>query len=193
MRRTLSCLAGLFIACTAASAADSFVETPDIDPARFGWTGFYAGGAIGYGWLSDVDYSFVPPLRSSGEDWVYGVHAGYLHQFGNFVVGVEGEYLKLDIQFEGLPVYAEDAYTVRARGGYAFDRFLFTGHAGASYVTTNIGLEDWAWVVGAGIDYAVTDNVTIGANYTHMRSDSYDDTLIDAEIDVITARVGVKF
>lgn len=194
MRSAVASLAFALLASTHALAADpGVILSPDIAPERFGWTGFYAGATGGYAWMSDIDYSFAPPLRSSGEDWVYGVYAGYLHQFGNFVVGAEGEFLNLDIQFEGLPVFAEESYSVRARGGYAFDDFLVTGHAGMSYVTTNIGLEDWAWTVGLGLDYAVTDNIVVGASYSHMWSDSYDDTLIDAKIDTLTARLGIKF
>jgi outer membrane immunogenic protein len=187
----LSVLAGLIFA-GAASAADADYGA-NIAPERFGWSSFYVGGSVGYGLLSDVDYSFAPPLVSEGKDWLFGVHAGYLHQFGNFVVGLEGEYQRLDIQFEGLPVFAEDAWTIKARAGLAFDRWLITGHGGGSYVTTNIGLEDWAWVAGVGVDYAVTDHIVLGASYSHMRSDSYDDTLIYARIDQFTARLGFKF
>jgi outer membrane immunogenic protein len=191
-----SVLAGIFCVLVASSAlaADlDVIPAPDVDPARFGWTGAYGGVSGGYGWLRDTDYSFAPPLVSKGDDWNIGAFAGYLHQFGSFVVGAEGEYNLLDIRFEGFPIFVEDAYTARLRGGYAWDKFLFTGDIGASYVTTNIGLEDWALNFGAGIDYAVTENVFVGAHYNHIRAEGFDGTLIDATIDIATARLGFKF
>ena len=187
----------LFLGAGSAVGAD--FSPDDVDPARFGWTGGYAGATLGYGWLRDVDYAFTPPAAASGDDWIIGAHAGYLHQFGNFVVGAEAEALNLDIQFDGLPVWASEGYTVKARGGVAWDRFLFTGHLGATWVTTSSdiaaydGLADWALTFGAGVDYALTDNITLGASYSHMRSDAYDNTLIYARIDTFSLRAGYKF
>ncbi len=197
-RFSISLLA-LALSCGGAIAADDIDVIPAPNPERFGWTGVYLGASAGYGWLRDIDYAFVPPLRSSGEDWIFGAHAGYLHQFGGFVVGAEAEAQLLDIQFDGLPVWADQAYTIKARGGYAFDRFLITGHLGATWVTTRSaiplydGLADWALTYGAAVEYAVTDNLTLGVTYSRMTADRYDDTLIDAEVDTLNLRVGYRF
>lgn len=161
--------------------------------APLDWSGPYVGVSVGYGWLRDVDYSFSPPLRSSGEDVIFGGHFGYLHQFGTFIVGAEGQFTRLDINFEGFPIDAEESLAIKARGGFSFNRFLVTGHAGAAYATTNIGLEDWGWVAGAGIDYAITDNFIVGVSYDHMQFDEFDGTLIDAELDLLKARLSFKF
>lgn len=201
MRKIAMGMTGLLLACGAAVAADDIqvIEADGVNPERFGWTGVYGGVTGGYGWLKDVDRAFTPPMRASGEDWIFGAHAGYLHEIGRFVVGAEAEALKLDIQFDGLPVWASEAYTLKARGGMAFDRFLFTGHIGATYVTTSSsialydGLADWALTYGAGFDYAITDNLTAGLSYSHMTSDRYDGTQIYADIDTVTARIGYKF
>lgn len=194
-------IAALLALAGAAAAADDIpvISADDVSPERFGWDGAYVGVTAGYGWLKDVDYAFTPPLRSSGEDWIFGGHAGYLHSFNNFVVGAEVEAVNLDIQFEGLPVWASEAYTAKLRGGYAWDKVLVTGHVGGSWVVTRSsiplydGLADWAWTYGAGIDYAVTDNVILGASYSHMTSDKYDGTQIYADIDTLTVRLGYKF
>ncbi len=201
MRKFAMGIAGLFLACGAAVAADDIqiIEADGVNPERFGWTGVYGGVTGGYGWLKDIDRAFTPPMRASGEDWILGAHVGYLHEFGRFVVGAEAEALNLDIQFDGLPVWASEAYTLKARGGVALDRFLFTGHIGASYVNTTStiflydGLADWALTYGAGLDYAITDNVIAGVSYSHMTSDRYDNTQIYADIDTFTARIGYKF
>ena len=177
-----------------AEAADlGGASPPAATSASVDWSGLYLGVSAGYGWLNDTDYSFTPPLRSSGEDVVYGGHVGYLHQFGAFVLGAEGEFTQLDINFEGFPIDAEKSFALKARGGFAFDRFLLTGHAGATYATTNIGLEDWGWVVGAGVDYAITENIVAGVSYDHMWFEQFDNTLIDADVDILKARLSFKF
>jgi outer membrane immunogenic protein len=180
---------------TAALAADVPEQlSPDIEPERFGWTGIYAGASVGYAWLEDADHQFVPPLEDEGEDWNIGGHVGYLQQFGNFVVGVEGEAQALDINYETFDfIKINNAYTVKGRGGFAWDRFLFSGHVGGTYLTTNIDLKDWGWVTGAGIDYAVTDHLVLGAQYSHHWFDEFDNTLIEGTLDVVSARASFKF
>lgn len=161
--------------------------------AEVNWSAPYIGISGGYGWLRDVDRSFAPALRSSGDDVVVGAHAGYLHQFGAFVVGAEAEYMRLGINFEGFPIDVDDAVSAKARAGFAFDRLLLTGHAGASYITTNIGLKDWGWVAGAGADYLLSENVAAGVSWDHMQFNRFDGTLIDGQIDLVKARVDFRF
>ncbi len=193
------CASVLFV--SPALAADPAIiradEAPEYEapnPERFGsWTGAYVGVSGGYGWLRDVDRSFVPPLRSKGDDFVFGVYAGYLYQYGMFVGGVEAEYQRQKINFEGFPIDTEDAYMMKAKAGVAYDQWLATAHLGAVYATTSIGLDDWGIVAGAGVDYMVNDYLTVGANYSHQFYDTFDGTLIDAGIDTLTMRVGVKF
>ncbi|GLS32542.1 outer membrane immunogenic protein [Mesorhizobium albiziae] len=195
MRIAVAGLISILVTCGAASAADPAVDiAPDVNPERFGWTGFYVGASAGYAWLKDVDNQFPVPLHDEGDDWVFGAHAGYLHGFGNFVVGAEVEAMRLDINYELLDfIKVNNSVALKARAGYAIDRFLITGHAGGVYATTNVDLKDWGWVAGAGVDYALTDNVTVGGQYSHFGFDDFDGTQIDAKVDVLTARVGVKF
>lgn len=183
-----------------ASAADLAPEvSPEINQERFGWTGFYAGGSAGYGWLEDVDYApppgFPNPLYDQGEDWIGGGHAGYLYQHGNFVVGGEVEAMLLDITYEGFNfITIDNSVALKARLGYAIDRFLVSGHAGGAYVTTNFnGLKDWGWTAGANVDYALTNNLIVGAQYTYVGFTEFDGTKIDGNLDLLTARVAWKF
>lgn len=177
-----------------ATAADA-IEAPEIDQARFGWDGAYVGGSLGYGWLKDVDGQFTPPLHDKGEDYTFGAHAGYLFGMGNFVAGAEVEATKLGITYEGFNfITVENAYTVRARAGYAIDRFLVSADIGAAYLTTNfMDLKDWGWTAGAGIDYALTNNFTVGTHYSRYEFNEFDGTQIDGSVDQLTARVGYKF
>lgn len=196
MRTSLLTAVVLLCASGAAHAADPEVITsPSVDPERFGWTGAYIGATVGYGWLEDIDYSFTPPFRDEGDDWIFGGHIGYLHQFGGFVVGAEFEAMRLDITYNTLDfITVDDAYVVKGRAGFALDRFLLTGHGGAVYATTNFaGLKDWGWAAGVGIDYALTDNIIVGGQYTHFGFTSFDGTQIDADVDTLTGRLSYKF
>jgi outer membrane immunogenic protein len=191
-------IAGILIGALSGGVANAADRGSGLLPASAAvapvdWGGPYVGMSLGYGWLRDVDYSFVPPLRSSGEDVIFGGHFGYLHQFGAFVLGAEGEFTRLDINFEGFPIDAENSFAIKARGGFTFDRLLVTGHGGAVYATTNIGLQDWGWVVGGGVDYLITDNVIAGFTYDHLRFHQFDGTLIDAKLNLIKARLSYKF
>lgn len=190
-------IAGLLLLASAGAAAAADVQEPypDVEPARFGWDGAYVGGSIGYAWLDDIDYQFTPPLPDKGEDVIFGLHAGYNWQLGNLVFGAEVEAQRLDITYEFLDfITIDNAFAAKARAGYAFDRYLVTAHGGGVYATTNyMGLKDWGWTAGAGIDYAFTDNITLGAQYNHYEFKEFDGTQIDATIDLVTARVGLKF
>jgi outer membrane immunogenic protein len=179
---------------TAVLAADLGPVSPEINPERFGWSGAYIGASVGYAWLSDANEGLVPPLEDQGDDWNIGGHVGYLQQFGSFVVGAEGEAQALDITYEVASfIKVNNAYTLKGRAGVAFDRWLITGHLGGSYLTTNVGLHDWGWAGGAGIDYAITDHVILGAQYTHHWFDNFDGTLIDGHVDDVSARISYKF
>ncbi|MDH6233102.1 outer membrane immunogenic protein [Mesorhizobium soli] len=178
----------IFLLSSSAGEAADFAGGAAVD-----WSAPYLGVSGGHGWLRDADRSFAPPLRSSGDDVVFGAHAGYLHQFGAFVLGGEAEYMRLDINFEGFPIDVENAASAKARAGFAFDRMLFTGHAGASYITTNIGLKDWGWVAGAGADYRLTENLAAGVSWDHMQFNRFDRTLIDGKIDLVKARLDFRF
>jgi outer membrane immunogenic protein len=159
------------------------------------WTGFYIGASGGYGWLRDIDRSFTPPLPDSGQDWIFGAHAGYLHQFGNFVVGGELEYQRLDITYQLFNFITVDhAYSAKARVGYAIDQFLISGSIGGAYVTTNfMGLKDLGLSFGGGIDYALTDTISIGAHYQRFSYTNFSGTMIDATLDQVAVRASLRF
>ena len=187
MRAQIFGIFTLMLSANVGEATD-LVGQPAVD-----WNGAYVGISAGYGWLRDVDRQFTPPLRSSGDGVVFGAQVGYLHQFGAFVLGGEAEYTRLDINFEGFPIDVEGAFATKARAGFAFDRLLLTGHAGATYITTNIGLEDWGWVAGLGADYLLSDNIVAGVSWDHMQFNRFDGTLIDGQLDLVKTRLSFKF
>jgi outer membrane immunogenic protein len=199
MRIWMSGLFALALSGSGAAAADFGAAAPiDAAPAAFDWQGFYIGASAGYGWLEDVDRAppppFVAPLYDEGDDWIFGAHAGYLHQFGHFVAGFEAQAVKLDITYEGFDfITVDNSYMLKGRAGLAFDRLLLTGHVGAAYAETNIDLKDWGRVAGVGFDYAITDNLIAGVSYDHLWFEEFDGTMIDASLDLLQARLSFKF
>ncbi|MBS7695646.1 MAG: porin family protein [Chelatococcus sp.] len=126
---------------------------------------------------------------SSGSDggFVGGGQIGYNYQFGQFVAGVEADiqYADMTSNNNNGAFYAGTGYigsqsngvdwfgTVRARLGFAFDRALIYGTGGFAYGGGNSngyyynGLyykngDDTrtGWTLGAGVEYAFTDNIT---------------------------------
>jgi outer membrane immunogenic protein len=169
-------LAGLTMA-GAASAADLPVRTAPMAPAPmlapvpvFTWTGFYLGAQVGYGW-ADNGNNFLPEAfvltpagtlvpftggfnRGDSDGFLAGVHAGYNFQFGQFVLGVEGDVEGVfaddddDDPFRGVilrdrfgnpivyrfgPHGLDWAGSLRARAGVAFDRLLVYATGGWAF------------------------------------------------------------
>ena len=133
---------------------------PAIDWTGFSWTGFYAGGQIGYAWgANHGGYSYGTPGGLAGSDpligdangIIFGGHAGYNRQFDNWVVGLEGSVdgtnlvktsalAVTDPSQNGLNVGTLKATVqsgvqgaVRARAGYAFGRLLTYAAGGVAF------------------------------------------------------------
>ncbi len=186
MRRLL--LSAGLLAAAPAIAAD--INAPPPPPAYppppplFTWTGLYLGGQIGYGWSTDtltvLPAGFGTNFTPSGV--VGGAHVGYNYQINQAVLGLEGdvEGTSIDETFSPgfvffrtkLPVQG----SIRARLGVAFDRALLYATGGAEfagYDTSAFGAllaaqashTEPGWTIGGGIEYAVTGNWSIRAEY----------------------------
>ena len=154
------------------------------------WTGFYVGVNAGYGWQGSNDNSiFVPagtfvtaPAASGvvtygdneGDGFVGGGQVGYNYQIGQIVLGVEADLQWADLGGDngvalvpaGFPPSFVPAGTagglewlgtVRARVGFAFDRALIYATGGFAFADDATG-----WTVGGGVEYAFTNNLTLG-------------------------------
>jgi outer membrane immunogenic protein len=140
----------------------------------YSWTGPYVGGILGYGWGTGTS----PTGNITADDWLGGLYAGYNFQADqNWVAGVEG-----DVLFNGMAGTNAGGFgvdnpwdaTLRLRAGYAYDRFLFYGTGGlavGAVTASETGFSQSAthvgWTLGAGIEAAVTSNVTARAEYRY--------------------------
>ncbi|MXQ12450.1 outer membrane protein [Microvirga makkahensis] len=178
----------------------------------------------------DVTPTFVVGGTDFDTDgFVGGVHAGYNVQFGSFVVGLEGDIeaagIDGDRTFNDVLV-AGDAFTtstdinfqgsLRARAGVAFDRALVYATGGLAFanfentysynngagtiVTEDFDDTQWGWTIGAGVEYAFTNNLTARVEYRYTQFDNFDNesTLvaggaIEQEPEFHTVRVGLSY
>ncbi|MGA3309417.1 MAG: outer membrane protein [Xanthobacteraceae bacterium] len=186
MKRVFLAGVALVALTGAAAAADlppapaPYYKAPMYAPPSYNWSGFYlgvnGGGAFGSStWDSTGSFNLTGGL--------VGGTIGYNYQIGHVVVGAEGDIDWSDIKGTTTTACAagcttSDSWlsTVRARLGYAADRFLpyvtggaafgdirasTPGFAGSS--TTNAG-----WTVGAGIEFAIAGNWTAKAEYLYV-------------------------
>ncbi|MDX2306614.1 MAG: outer membrane beta-barrel protein [Hyphomicrobium sp.] len=97
------------------------------------WTGFYVGAHGGYGEANDEP----APFDVGGG--LIGMHAGYNHQMGAMVLGVEGDYdwtYLEDTQTAGaarVTLDVDQLASIRARLGYAWGQALLYGTVGYAW------------------------------------------------------------
>ena len=172
------------------------------DPVASRWGGVYAGIDVGQGFFEDS-------APATGKDWIYGGYIGYNHQIGNFIVGVEGNIDRTKIMFtDGSGVTGNLIYAGRLRAGYAFNRFMVYGTIGAEHGTVDSGnltafgvardLKDTTLQLGAGVDVAITDKISLGLDYTYAKYKGFDDLssryplVFAAPLDVTTQKVAAR-
>jgi outer membrane immunogenic protein len=220
MMKTAIVASSLALFASTAYAADAVTEIPEAPAAEyvapaFSWEGAYFGIDAGHGWL-DGEFSAVGAAGSIGEDFdgaSIGAFAGYNWQLSSgFVAGVEGDvsYNFNDNEYLGLADVGTDwAGSVRAKVGYTFDRALI--YVAGGWTATNGYVEVDAadfdesetfhgWTLGAGVDYAVTDNMFLRAEYRYNDFGDKDIELapgavLNADLDqhVVKVGLGVKF
>jgi outer membrane immunogenic protein len=159
---------------------------PAVAPG-FSWTGLYVGVNGGGAWGRSYWDSAGAFDLSGG---LVGGTLGYNYQIGSAVLGIEGDGDWTDISGSGanagcpLGCTTSNSWlaTVRGRLGYAADRFLpyITGGAAFGNIkastpgfpggsATNAG-----WTAGAGIEYAISRNWSLKAEYLYVDLGHFD-------------------
>jgi outer membrane immunogenic protein len=219
----LASLGGLAVAADLPSRAAPPVFVPP--PPVFTWTGFYLGLNGGYGIGRTDQFNFVTDgtaaPHSVGGGFIGGT-AGYNYQAGPMVVGVLADSDWASITGSRLcPIATFVCATrgdflgsVRARVGYAWDRVLIFGSGGLGIgefkysvdnTTTGANAQDnvlkAGFVVGGGIEYAVTNNWAIKGEYlfygfganTAGPGTLLDPSAVSLRTNVHTIRAGVDY
>ncbi len=157
------------------------------------WSGGYVGAELGYGWAQlddgtdDVD----------AEGALGGLFAGYQADLGQWVVGGEASYDWADIGVDDSDAKIDQIGRLKLKAGYDLGQVLVYGTAGAAYANFDDGagddLNDWGWLAGLGMDYKVTEAITVGAEVLYHQFDDFDDTGIDVDATTLQARVAYNF
>jgi outer membrane immunogenic protein len=222
MKRILTAALLASVATSAFAADLPSRKAPPLAPVysapAFSWTGFYVGVNGGFG-TGDFRGAGSGVFGDPSGGFVGGT-AGYNYQIGQFVVGVEGTLDWADLTKN--TTLANGSFTkasvdslgnVLGRFGFAADRALFYvagGYAGGDVHGTDFtaggltfGNSAWqsGYSIGGGIEYAVTNNVSVKAEYlfTQLGSQSYfagspaDGVKTGLNINTIKTGVNYKF
>jgi outer membrane immunogenic protein len=195
MRGTLVAAAAIVVAATGYGHAADFPAPslpPPLPAAVYNWTGVYLGinGGFGTGnsnW-SDGIVGTTGSFPISG--YLIGGTAGFNYQIGEYVFGVEGDGDWTNLNGNsgstcgaitavltppvGCQTQSQWLATVRGRVGYAFDRILLYGTAGAAFGNIQTGLNppstfdssvEAGWAVGAGLEFAFAQSWTAKVEY----------------------------
>ena len=224
--------------CSAASttvlAADMAVPRMSLPPLLYNWSGFYLGAHIGYGWDNRDAEIFDPtgaPLVSgstNGSSLIGGVQIGYNFALTpQWILGIEADYsgARMGSTAIGAPAFGQrensiDGFgTIRARVGYAWDRFLVFGAGGFGWAhevltrTQQIGIVNAAfpgtveesaatvpgWSAGIGFEWGVSPGWALRAEYLHLGLNSQHFSFpmagqsIQATASVDVVRAGVNY
>jgi len=156
------------------------------------WSGVYFGLSSGYQWSSvSVENPAFPPGFSVDHDsYLIGAHLGLQHQWGNIVLGVEGNWLTTfrnnpgdaPCPAAGLTCSArmDDVLTVGPRlgwaaghwmpyvtGGYANAAYHFVARNAASVQIEEARARLSGWYIGGGVEWIVSPGWTAGIEYRH--------------------------
>ncbi len=185
------------------------------------YVGLAAGYAWGEAEINEFEGDRDESLDVDG--WLVGGFVGYNYQFPSaLVLGIEADLEWAEIDGDGSDGDDDDddddddsfsadvnwQGSLRARLGYAFDRALIYTTGGLAVADVDGEFSDgdddddddssdnteWGWTLGAGVDFAVTDNVFVRGEYRYTNLSDFDNDDDAGEVQDLTShtvRVGV--
>jgi len=217
-------------AASPAFAADLPLKAAPPVPALYNWTGVYIG-INGSAVLSDKRWDYFGPLLPTGDDGAHnftglfgGVQVGFDYQVGSWVFGVEaqGDWGRARGTSDSL-LFANqtnrtliDAFgLINGRFGYALNNALLYVKGGAGVVQekydvfatdtgitfTNASETRWGSTVGAGLELAFSEHISVAAEYNHVFLGSRDVAFaptgdiyrIRQDLDVLALKLNYRF
>lgn len=183
-----------YLAIAAALLASTSAQAADLTAQPYNWSGAYIGIQAGGRWTEEsvnaVSGEGPISLGIKPKGGLIGGYAGYNHQFGNIVLGAEVSATlnsvsdNWNMSFTDYEDKAKSLTSLNARFGYAIDRTLLyaTGgwsHAkystsmrpdssGIGYITYDSKQNRNGYNIGAGVEYAFTDNIIARAEYRYF-------------------------
>jgi outer membrane immunogenic protein len=185
------------LACGSALAADmparlgAPVKAPEMMMAGYNWSGFYVGAHAGGGW-SEKCFRFVGASDGchDGDGGLAGGQVGFNMQSGQFVFGIEfsgswaniaGSHNAVLVPADSYGSEAKALMMLTGRVGMTFDRMLLYVTGGGAWARDEFRYTDAAplatsvtkqnrsgWTVGAGLEYGLSPNWSIAAQYNYV-------------------------
>jgi outer membrane immunogenic protein len=203
----LAAFVALLAVSDAAAAAD--LSLPAAAPAAYNWTGLYIGLNLGYASanLSETVSGGGGSGSASIPGGIGGAQFGYNYQTGPLVLGFEADF---DGTMATKSITAGIATgtaqfpwigTVRGKVGYALDRFMIYATAGGAATqlvsTVNVGaigsssttFTHGAWTAGAGVEAAITDNLSARVEYLYVDTGNFDVAQVGPPFASVTGRL----
>ena len=137
-------------------------------PATADWTGFYGGVQLGGAELSLHQPALDAHLGLEGRH--YGLHVGYLRDYGQFVAGGELSYDKLDDFDAGVEGGDFDGNVIRAKLLAGYDSGKFLPYAAVSFARMElesgpVSMDDTGFGFGVGAKFLATPRVMLGVEW----------------------------
>lgn len=151
------------------------------------WTGFYAGGQLGY---ANIDTS-LPNV--DGDGFIGGLTAGYDYDLGDWVIGAGLDYDWTDVGLGNTPeTTIDNVFRAKLRGGYKLGNGLLYATGGYANADTNNLSDEDGYFVGAGYEHMVTDQISLGGEVLYHEFDGFN-TATDTNVEATTAQVRATF
>lgn len=207
MKTLFAFAGGALMATGTAALAGGYVapvvETPVVAPVvapitstDLDWSGFYVGGQVG---KTTATQTGPAGAETDYDATSYGVHGGYLHDFGRFVGGAELSYDVLkDVEADGASASTDgDVLRGKLMAGYGAGRFL--PYVAAGYAKASVDGVDGAadqdgdgYFYGLGAKFKATDNILVGAEVLRHEFSDFGD--VDGnDLDATTVGLNVSW
>jgi outer membrane immunogenic protein len=141
----------------------------------YDWTGFYAGGHVGGGWVDN----------GGDGGFLGGGQVGFNYQMGPWVYGVEADVSAAsgDLNWTS---------TLAGRFGWALDRWMLYGKVGGAWANVDVvrmarvsDETSSGLLLGVGAEYAFQNNWTAKVEYNRMN--------VDRDVDVVKFGLNYRF
>jgi opacity protein-like surface antigen len=173
--------------------AKETTEPPEpvvVEPVGTGWTGFYAGGSLGYADATDTTF-----VTDEFDGLTYGVHAGYDRDFGGAVLGGELELSGFDLEDPEMLYEIDSILRAKLRAGYDAGNWLPYLTAGAAQLTMSGSIDDndTGSFYGLGVDYRTGNDIRVGAELLQHDFEDFANSTTDVDVTTVSARVSFEF
>lgn len=193
--RSILTLLSIALAAPAFAGGVAVPEQPPVliePPAGTDWSGFYMGAIALHGAGAPTGVADI-----SGQQ--YGLVLGFREDVGTLVVGLEFELTNGDISNAGAPLrHLSRMMNVGLEVGYDAGTFLpyatvglGTGRFAEPTILPNFDATGSGYFFGVGVDYALTDEVTVGAEITQHHFTDF--PLPNTDLDLNTLSLSASF